>query len=42
MAKVTKRMQAIRAKVDRAQNYAVADALQLAKETATADRKSVV
>lgn len=36
MAKLSKRMQAIRAKVDRAQNYVVADALQLAKETATA------
>jgi large subunit ribosomal protein L1 len=36
MAKVSKRIQAIKSKVDRAKVYAVDDALTLAKETATA------
>lgn len=36
MAKVTKRIQAIKAKIDRTKSYAVDDALTLVKETATA------
>ena len=36
MAKMSKRQQAIAAKIDRTKSYAVADALALIKETATA------
>jgi large subunit ribosomal protein L1 len=36
MAKLSKRQQVIQSKVDRSKNYAVADALKLAKEFATA------
>ncbi len=36
MAKLSKRLRAIKEKVDRTKNYPVADALKLAKETATA------
>ncbi|HQT01351.1 MAG: 50S ribosomal protein L1 [Hydrogenophilales bacterium 16-64-46] len=36
MANVSKRMRAIKEKIDRNRNYAVVDALQLVKETATA------
>jgi len=36
MANVSKRMRAIKEKIDRSRNYAVVDALQLVKETATA------
>ena len=36
MANVSKRMRAIKEKIDRNRNYGVADALQLVKETATA------
>ena len=36
MAKLSKRVQALRAKVDRTKNYTVADALSLVKECATA------
>ena len=36
MAKLSKRVQALRAKVDRNQAYPVADALRLVKECATA------
>ena len=36
MANVSKRLRAIKEKIDRNRNYAVADALQLVKETATA------
>lgn len=36
MAKLSKRVQALRAKVDRTRNYTIADALSLVKECATA------
>lgn len=36
MANASKRLRAIKEKIDRTRNYAVADALQLVKETATA------
>ena len=36
MANVSKRMRAIKEKIDRSRNYAVVDALQLVKDTATA------
>jgi large subunit ribosomal protein L1 len=36
MARISKRLQAVRAKIDRARSYPVADALSLVKDTATA------
>ncbi|MFP5483988.1 MAG: 50S ribosomal protein L1, partial [Gammaproteobacteria bacterium] len=36
MANASKRLRALKEKIDRTRNYAVADALQLVKETATA------